>query len=492
MTIAQRKLDAPVTFHYAPGSRRGPRGVVPKREGSHYMTNLPSACVIGAGSSGIAAAKALHERGVPFDCFEKSDRVGGNWVFGNKNGMSSSYRSLHINTSRQRMEYSDYPMPTSYPDFPHHSQIAAYFDDYVDHFGLREKITFETGVEHAERDEHGVWTISLDTGESRRYDCLLVANGHHWDPRWPEPPFPGEFNGTEMHSHYYIDNTDFADKNVLVVGMGNSAMDIAVESSFVAHKTLISSRRGAYILPKYLFGRPLDQIGVNKFTGMLPFAFRRGILQTLYRVGVGNVSDYGLPEPDHRIGEAHPTISADFLNRIAHGEMTWKPNVAALEGDSVRFADGTAEPIDLIVWCTGYKVTFPFFDEDFISAPDNDLPLYRRVFRPEINNLAFIALLQPLGATMPLAEAQGRWIAAYLRGEYRLPSRQQMEADVQRDRERMFKRYVASKRHTMQVDFDNYLYELRKELTAGSARARAAGFSLPVTPRAGREAPAAA
>ncbi len=448
------------------------------------MTDLPSACVIGAGSSGIAAAKALHDRGIPFECFEKSDRVGGNWVFGNKNGMSSAYRSLHINTSRERMEYSDYPMPPDYPDFPHHTHIARYFDSYVDHYGFRDKIVFETGVAHASRDADGVWDVELDTGETRRYDMVLVANGHHWNPRWPEPGYPGSFDGMEMHSHHYVENSDFRDKNVLVVGIGNSAMDIAVESSFVARKTFISSRRGAYILPKYLFGRPLDQIGVNALTPMLPFAFRRAILMTMYRVGVGKVQDYGLPEPDHKIGEAHPTISADFLNRIAHGDMTWKPNVAELQGGRVKFADGSVEDIDVIVWCTGYKVTFPFFDEDFISAPDNDLPLYRRVFNPGIDNLAFIALLQPLGATMPLAEAQGRWIAAYLRGEYRLPSRREMEEAMKREREKMFKRYVASKRHTMQVDFDNYLHALRRELKAGAERARAANFALPIAPRA--------
>jgi cation diffusion facilitator CzcD-associated flavoprotein CzcO len=447
------------------------------------MSTLPTACVIGAGSSGIAAAKGLHQRGIPFDCIEKSDQVGGNWVFGNNNGMSSAYRSLHINTSRARMEYSDYPMPLSYPDFPHHTEIARYFNDYVDHFGFRDKILFETGVEHADRRPDGTWTVAFDTGEERRYDMLLVANGHHWNPRWPEPAFPGSFDGEQLHSHHYIDNTDFRDKNVLVVGIGNSAMDIAVESSFVARKTFISSRRGAYILPKYLFGRPLDQIGVNALTPMLPFSFRRGILMTLYRIGVGKVQDYGLPEPDHKIGEAHPTISADFLNRIAHGEMTWKPNVSELDGGSVRFEDGTVEQVDVIVWCTGYKVSFPFFDESLISAPDNDLPLYRRVFKPGIDNLAFIALLQPLGATMPLAEAQGRWIAAYLRGEYHLPPVAEMEAHTRRERERMFKRYVASKRHTMQVDFDNYLYDLRKETKAGAERARQAGFSLPVPAR---------
>jgi len=456
------------------------------------MTQLPIACVIGAGSSGIAAAKALHERGLPFDCFEKSDRVGGNWVFGNSNGMSSAYRSLHINTSRERMEYPDFPMPKSYPDFPHHTHIAEYFDDYVDHFGFRNKITFGTGVQHAGRGADGVWTVTLDTGESRRYDALLVANGHHWDPRWPEPAYPGTFDGVQMHAHHYVENTDFRDKNVLVVGIGNSAMDIAVESSFIARKTFLSSRRGAYILPKYLFGRPLDQIGVNSLTPILPFTFRRAILMAMYRIGVGRVQDYGLPEPDHKLGEAHPTISADFLNRIAHGEMTWKPNVEALEGDHVRFEDGSREQIDVIVWCTGYKVTFPFFDEDLIAAPDNDLPLFRRVFKPDIDNVFFIGLLQPLGAIMPLAAAQGTWVASYLRGEYHLPPRHEMEADMRRERSKMFKRYVASKRHTMQVDFDNYLYDLQKELRVGAARARAAGFSLPVPPRARAGEPLAA
>jgi len=440
--------------------------------------------VIGAGSSGIAAVKALSQRGIPFDCFEKSDRVGGNWVFGNTNGMSSAYRSLHINTSRERMEYTDFPMPKSYPDFPHHSQIAAYFDAYVDHFGFRERIQFETGVEHAARDADGSWTITLDTGETRRYDALVVANGHHWNPRWPEPPFPGSFDGAQSHAHHYIDNEPFKGRRVVVVGIGNSAMDIAVESSFVAEATWLSSRRGAHIVPKYLFGRPLDQIGVNKLTGALPWAFRKAIFTSFYRVGVGQMEDYGLPRPDHDLGDAHPTISADFLNRVAHGEVGYKPNIAELMGDRVRFEDGSVEQVDAIVWCTGYKVTFPFFDPDLISAPDNDLPLFRRVFHPDIDNVFFVGLLQPLGAIMPLSEAQGQWIAAYLRGEYALPDPAALRQDMERERAKMFKRYVASKRHTMQVDFDNYLYALGRERRAGARRVREHGFRLPLEARA--------
>src|SRR3954454_18624427 len=136
------------------------------------MPALPKVCVLGAGSSGIAAVKALHRRGFDLDCFEKSDRVGGNWVFKNRNGMSSAYRSLHINTSRERMEYSDFPMPKSYPDFPHHTHIAEYFDAYVDHFGFRDRIRFETGVERADRDADGTWTLRTDTGDTERYDAL--------------------------------------------------------------------------------------------------------------------------------------------------------------------------------------------------------------------------------------------------------------------------------------------------------------------------------
>src|SRR5438270_5352663 len=223
------------------------------------MSSLPRACVIGAGSSGIAGAKALHERGIPFDCFEKSDRVGGNWVFGNRNGMSSAYRTLHINTSRERMEYSDFPMPKSFPDFPRHDHIASYFDAYVEHFGLRDRIAFATGVARADRRENGVWEVELDSGESRRYDALLVANGHHWDPRWPEPPFPGRFDGRQMHAHEYKDPEEFGDRRVVILGMGNSAMDLAVDASYVARAPYLAARRGAYVVPKYIAGKPIDQ-----------------------------------------------------------------------------------------------------------------------------------------------------------------------------------------------------------------------------------------
>jgi cation diffusion facilitator CzcD-associated flavoprotein CzcO len=451
----------------------------PPQNGAAGARRLPRTCIIGAGSSGIAAAKALHERSLPFDCLEKSDRVGGNWVFANKNGMSAAYRELFINTSRPRMEYSDYPMPESYPDFPHHTHIAAYFDKYVEHFGFREKISFETGVEHATRREDGVWEIVLENGETRQYDALIVANGHHWKPRWPEPAFAGAdtFSGLQLHAHSYLDNSMLTGKRVVVLGMGNSAMDIAVESSYVAERTYLAARQGVWIVPKYMFGKPVDQIRNDP---RVPFKVRQRIVQGLIRSYAGPPERYGLPKPNHRFGEAHPTISGRILDRIQHGTVEPKPNIAALEGSQVRFVDDSVVDADVVVYCTGYKIAFPFFDEDFISAPENHIELFRRVFHAQIPNVFFIGLLQPLGAIMPLAEAQGAWVGDYLLGDYELPSPAAVRADINADQAAMRKRYVASKRHTIQVDFDDYLHALDKERAQGAERARANGFLPPV------------
>lgn len=428
------------------------------------------ACVIGAGSSGIAACQVLGARDIPYDCFELGSDVGGNWRYMNDNRMSSAYRSLHINTSRRTMAYSTFPMPEDYPDYPSHFQIAKYFDDYVERFGLRERIRFRTEVTKVEPAGEGRWRVSWrerDTAEegSAVYEAVLVANGHHWDPRWPEPSFPGqdEYSGEQLHAHDYKTPDVLEDKSVLVLGIGNSACDIAVESSRHARRTWLAMRRGAWIIPKYLKGRPTDELA-SDLVSRLPLAvFRAATLRNL-KLAAGHPTDFGLPEPDHKIGEAHPTLSSDLLPRIGHGDIEVKPNIDRFTGGTrVRFVDGSEEEIELIVWCTGYKISFPFFDDDLISAPDNEIPLYLKVVSPEHPGLFFIGLVQPLGAIMPLAEAQAEWVADLLEGTVALPSADEMREEIRRDREQMARRYVASKRHTIQVDFHPYLRRLRRE-----------------------------
>ncbi|MBI2826514.1 MAG: NAD(P)-binding domain-containing protein [Planctomycetia bacterium] len=452
------------------------------------MSELPFSCIIGAGSSGITAAKALLERGLPFDCFDRSDDVGGNWYYNNPNQLSSAYRMLHIDTSKSRMQYSDFPMPEEFPNYCHHAQVLAYFRAYADHFGVRELVTFNTGVERAERQGDGMWSVRLSTGESRQYDALFVCNGHHWDPRWPEPPFPGTFDGAMIHSHDYRDAEAFRGKNVLILGMGNSAMDISVECSYVANRVYLASRRGAHIIPKYLLGRPADKWVVP----WLPWRLSRIGMRAFLWLQVGRMENYGLAKPDHKLLEAHPSVSSVILDRIAHGDIVPKPNIAELAGREVRFADGTAAPVDAIIYCTGYKVSFPFFDEQFLSAPDNDLPLYQRMFKAGIDNLFFIGLFQPLGAIFPISEKQACLAGEYLCGRYALPSEAEVQRTIQAQRDAMFRRYVKSKRHTMQVDFDSFLRGLKRDMRAGARRAAAAGNRLPVPPRARTRATVAA
>jgi dimethylaniline monooxygenase (N-oxide forming) len=430
-------------------------------------------CVIGAGSSGIASCQVLLARGIPYDCFEAGSEVGGNWRYLNDNKMSSAYRSLHINTSRKVMEYAAFPMPDDLPDYPNHTQIAAYFDAYVDHFGIRATITFRTEVTRVEPAAAG-WSVTTrhrDTGEvsTARYRAVLVANGHHWDPRYPEPPFPGTFDGEQTHSHDYKVPEPYAGRRVLVVGIGNSATDIAVETSGVSERTFLSMRRGAHVIPKYFFGQPFDRLAKTPLA-RAPLWLQRLTLRALLRVAQGRMTDYGLPKPDHKILSAHPTISSDLLNRLGHGDITVKSNVERLDGDRVWFVDGTVEQIDAIIYCTGYKISFPFLDPDIVAARDNEIGLYHRVVDPDHAGLFFIGLVQPLGAIMPLAEAQSEWVADLLEGTAVLPPVDDVRREISRYARRTSRRYLASKRHTIEVDFLAYLKEIERERRRGARR----------------------
>ncbi len=432
--------------------------------------SLPRTCVIGAGPSGIAAAKALSEARIPFDCFEMGPVVGGNWVFDNPNGVSACYRQLEINTSCPRMAYSDFPMPSYYPAYARHWEIRDYFERYVDHFGFRQFITFDTKVERVTADPGGGWQVTIAGGENgtRHYDAVLVCNGHHWNPRWPEPAYPGSFAGDQMHAHDYREQGQLEGKQVIIVGMGNSAMDIAVEASYVAAQTTVSVRRGQWILRKTLRGRPVDQRSPPAWA---PWALKRKAYALLAGWS-GDLGKAGLPRPDHAPGESHPVQSDRFYDRVMDGRIAIKPAIERLTATGINFADGSHLDADLIVWCTGYQVSFPFFDPALIAAPGNELPLWKRTVRPGLPGLFFIGLLQPLGAVMPLAEAQSRWVASWLAGHYTPPADEAMRASMIAEHEQMKKRFYASARHTMEVDFDAYLVDLRREHDRGVARRR--------------------
>ena len=333
-------------------------------------------CVIGAGSSGIAACQALHSRGIPFDCFEAGSSVGGNWRYDNDNGMSSAYRSLHAKSSRRGMQYAAFPMPDGYPDYLSHEMVARYLDDFVDHFGFRGRIRFRTEVTKAAPAPGGGWDVTArwrDTGAeyTGRYGAVIVANGHHWDPWYPEPAFPGAgtFAGEQIHSHHYRAPEPFTGKRVLVLGIGNSACDAAADCSRLAARTLIAMRAGTHIIPRYLAGRPADYLTFMRAGAIAPLWLRRFVVALLVRIAQGSVTKYGLPKPEHRLLCGPLAVSDSLLSGLRRGEIVIKPAIDRFVRDRVYFRDGSTEQVDVVIYCTGYKISFPFLCESLIGGP---------------------------------------------------------------------------------------------------------------------------
>ncbi|MBK0866122.1 NAD(P)-binding domain-containing protein [Saccharopolyspora sp. HNM0986] len=439
----------------------------------------PTAAIIGAGISGLTAGKMLGDYGVGYSCFESSDRIGGNWAFGNPNGRSSAYRSLHIDTSKHQLSFRDFPIPAEFPDFPHHTQIKQYLDGYAAAFGLTDRIEFGNEVLHARRVPGGGWELDTQRGQRRHFDLLVVANGHHWDPRFPQ--FDGEFTGERIHSHAYVDPHDpleLTGKSILVVGIGNSAADIAVElsSKTLRNEVTLSTRSGAWVVPKYIAGAPADKY--FRATPHLPLSWQRKLVQLLQPLAAGRPQDYGLPTPNHKLFEAHPTQSVELPVRLGSGDLVANGDVARVDGRTVHFQDGSSGQFDVIVCATGYNITFPFFDEEFLSAPDNHFPLYKRMFKPGFDDLAFAGFAQAVPTLFPFVECQARLLAAWAAELYRLPPIAEMQRVITADERRFIGHMVPSARHTQQVDYFIYEHDLRtRELPEGLRRARAAGIA---------------
>jgi hypothetical protein len=427
------------------------------------------ACVIGAGASGLAAAKALLDRGLSFDCFECGSEVGGLWRYDNDNGMSAIYRTLQINTSRDMTAFADFPMPEDYPDFPSHEQIWHYLNAYVDFFRFRDRIQFRTTVEAVVPQGDGTFAVTSRPADgepaNRRYRNVLVANGHHWLPRMPG--LRGEFTGQMLHSHDYRTPDMLGGQRVLIVGMGNSGCDIASDLVRLASKTMLSTRRGAHILPKYLFWFPLDVFCPEVMWRFAPMWVFRPAFNAVVWMNRGTLGRYGLPRPNHKLLEEHPTISSELPSLVREKRIVMKPDIERLDGDGVRFVDGSRELVDVMILATGYRIAFPFLEASIIAPEENQVRLYRHVVHPVLPGLFFIGLVQPWGAIFPLSEAQSAWVGDLIEGRCRLPDRGEMQRVIDDDIAKMRRRYVKSPRHTIQVDFHAYRAQVRSERRRG-------------------------
>ncbi|MBC3842802.1 NAD(P)-binding domain-containing protein [Streptacidiphilus sp. 4-A2] len=416
-----------------------------------YGDRSDRVCVIGAGSAGITMCRALAQRDIPFDCFERSADIGGLWHYPAHSGGSCAYPSLFANTSKSVMQYPSYPMPEDYPEYPHHTQVARYFEDYVDHFGLREHIRLGTEVTRAEPVAGGGWTVTLGDGSAYRYRAVLVASGgRHGRPFHGQ--FDGEFTGRQLHSFDYDGPADFAGQRVVVLGLGATSADIATEVSRVAASTFLSVRTGHYVVPKIFEGHPIDLL--SPFMKKLSVEQRRPLLKLMIKLVHGDMTQFGLPAPPYQPGQGPLISTSEFLPAIMHGRISPKPVIASAKGSTVRFADGQEVEADAIIHCTGYKIAFPFLDDALVGGGSDAPPLYTWWCRGD-EGLYFIGLLHSMMALMPPAEWQADWVGDLLAGTVELPSRGEMWAEIRRARRRQDKRFYDSSGHLL-IDPNEY------------------------------------
>ncbi|MFJ9714672.1 flavin-containing monooxygenase [Streptomyces sp. NPDC101213] len=425
-----------------------------------------SVCVIGAGLSGLATARALKTAGVDFVCLERSADVGGIWRRPGAGERGPGYLSLHLNTTKKLTGYADYPMPASYPVYPRHSQMAAYLRSFAEWAGVLDHVELETAVESVRQEADGSWTVAVVDAAgvrgTRSFTHVVVASGHNTEPLLPPPP-PGAdtFTGTVLHALDYRDGSDYAGQEVVVVGLGASAVDIAADLSRYAATTLLSVRRGLHILPKQLYGTPLDEVAEAPWWTSMSLEEQRAFIEQALLVARGRLSDYGLPEPDHPLFASAVTISDEILTRIRHGGVAPRPAIASLAGDRVVFTDGTSARADAIVHCTGYRMAFPFLPPGCPIGPRGSVELYKRVVAPGHAGLYFVGLVRPHGSITRLVEAQSRWIARIVTGEAVLPEPEVMRKEIADHLGGIAGQYGQTEGASIQVNVVPYLQELQ-------------------------------
>uniref|UniRef100_A0A0K0CT24 Flavin-containing monooxygenase n=1 Tax=Angiostrongylus cantonensis TaxID=6313 RepID=A0A0K0CT24_ANGCA len=363
-------------------------------------------CVVGAAASGLPSIKACLENDIDIICYEKTSDIGGLWNYrpDEKNIEGTVMATTVVNTSKEMMAYSDFPPPEDWPNFMHHSKVNEYLHLYADHYHLKDYIKFNTAVKYI-TEEKSSFKVQLENGEVEHFDKVILCTGHHATPYHPQLRDVDKFKGRIMHAHEYRDIKGFEGKNVVLLGIGNSALDIAVDLAKIAKSVTISTRRGTWIFNKVA-------------AGGMPY-------DTLYMT---------------RFFQQHPTVNDALANLICSGLITVTDDVDTFTADKVITKNGRSFDCDVFITCTGYVIGFPFLDPKILTIevcslqytpqfstlidynrvkfmensrkfyirklPQNEVSLYKFVFSPNNENLAVIGMIQPIGSILPISEIQ--------------------------------------------------------------------------------------
>ena len=423
--------------------------------------------VVGAGPAGLCLARRLAGTDASFAVFERNGDVGGVWDIDAPG--SPMYESAHFISSKTLSGFPGFPMPDRYPDYPNHRQILDYIRSYADRFDLRRHIQFECGVLHAALDADGSWKLDLSDGKSVKARYLVCANGVTWEPNIVT--WPGRFDGEVRHSVTYRDVGELAGKRVLVIGAGNSGVDIACDAAFAAEQAFLSVRRGYHFIPKHIFGTPSDVFAHDG--PRVPHWLEVRAFGLMLRLVNGDLTRLGLPKPDHRVFESHPLMNTQILHYLSHGDCIAKPDVRSFDGPEVVFADGSRERIDLILTATGYHHASPYLDEGTLELSGGRPDLYLGMFARDHANLAVLGFVEFASAAYTNFDTMAELIVADATAPADSIVRRRF-SDLKATHRPDLKgghRYVSSERHANYVDVDAYLRalaEVKAHVLAGA------------------------
>lgn len=365
--------------------------------------------IIGGGPAGLAMARALKISGRPYVLFEKHSDFGGIWDLDNAG--SPMYRSAHFISSKTMSGHQAFPMPDHYPDYPSNRQILDYIRSFARSFGLYENARFGATVEKAEPEGEG-WRLSVtENGQTReqRARWLVCASGTNWRPNRPELKGADTFKGEIIHSVDYRDEQRLRGRRVMVIGAGNSGVDIACDAAYAAETAFISLRRGYHFMPKHVFGEPLD-VFASKSEWAPPWLGQRVFGALLSKLN-GDLTRLGLPKPDHKPLSSHPIVNNQLLHYLQHGDIRAKPGVDRLDGGGVVFTDGSRETVDLIITATGYDWALPYLDRALLTLKNERPQAFLKIFQPERPNLFLNGYIETNGGAYKLFDDMSQLIA---------------------------------------------------------------------------------
>ncbi|XP_054443761.1 putative dimethylaniline monooxygenase [N-oxide-forming] 6 isoform X2 [Pteronotus mesoamericanus] len=388
-------------------------------------------------------------------------------------GRASIYPAVFTNTSKEMMCFPDFPCPEDYPNFMHHSQLQKYIRSFVQKKGLLRYIRFETLVSSVKKCPSflvtGQWEVVLEKNgkqETTTFDAVMVCSGYQVYPNLPHDSFPGldQFQGHILHSRDYKGPEAFKGKRVLVIGLGNSGCDIAVELSRVATQVTISTRTGSWVISRvWDDGYPWDMVHVTRFTRFLKKALPSFISDWLYVKKMNRRfkhENYGLMPLNGTLSK-EPVFNDELPSRILCGTLSIRPGVSEFRETSAAFEDGTTfEAIDTVIFATGYTYAFPFLDDSIIKNRNNEVTLFKGIFPATMEKptLAVIGLIGSLGPIIPVVDQQTRWVAKVFADSCPLPSTTEMMDDIDKKMRKKLKGFDQSQ--TLHTDYITYMDEL--------------------------------